>query len=257
MNVAGRKMVGSTSTPAKRGLHLFERLFHPARHRQRVGPELLLDDQHQARPAVDHGIADGRRKSFDDRRNIADAQRGSVPCRHHDRFEVANRRHRGAMGDRQPLIRRVEESACLQRDAFAGGLHDVVNGERVRAEALRIDEDLQLPIALPPDRDVGDTGNRHQSRPDRPLRQRRQLDLRQRVRGDAHLHDATERRQRREHHRCAGDARKLRSGARQPFLHHLARGHHVARRIEDEHDLREAENGLRTDRAQAGDAVER
>ena len=53
------------------------------------------------------------------------------------------------MGDRQALIRRVEESAGLQRDAFAGGLHDLVNGERVRAEALRIDEDLQLPIALP------------------------------------------------------------------------------------------------------------
>ena len=111
MKVAGRKIVGSTATPAERGLHLFERLFDAAGDRQRVGPELLLDDQHQARTAVDHGVANRRGEALDDRGHVADPQHGTVARRDDDRFEVAHRRHRGPVGDGEPLIRRVQEAA--------------------------------------------------------------------------------------------------------------------------------------------------
>jgi hypothetical protein len=39
------------------------------------------------------------------------------------------------------------------------------------AQAVGIDQHLQLPVALAPDRDVGDAGHRHQPRADRPAHQ--------------------------------------------------------------------------------------
>ena len=78
MNVAGRKIVGSTATPLKRRLHLLQRLFDAAGDGQRVRAELLLDDQHQPGPAVDHGIADRRREPLDDSRDVAHSQDGAV-----------------------------------------------------------------------------------------------------------------------------------------------------------------------------------
>ena len=51
-----------------------------------------------------------------------------------------------------------------------------------RLQAIGIDEHLQLPVALAPDRDVRHARHRHQPRPHRPARQRRHLDLRQRLR---------------------------------------------------------------------------
>ena len=68
MNVAGRKIVGSTSTPASAGFSRVERLLDVARDLQRVARRLLLDDQQQARAVVDDGVADRRREALDDRR---------------------------------------------------------------------------------------------------------------------------------------------------------------------------------------------
>ena len=63
MNVAGRKIVGSSVTSASPGRRVFQSRFHLARHFERVAPGLLFDDQQQAGPIVDHGIADRRGKS--------------------------------------------------------------------------------------------------------------------------------------------------------------------------------------------------
>ena len=52
MNVAGRKMVESTATPASAGLQRRQRRLDIAGHLQGVAIRLLLDDQQQAGPSL-------------------------------------------------------------------------------------------------------------------------------------------------------------------------------------------------------------
>ena len=91
--------------------------------------------------------------------------------------QVGHAGHRRGVRNRQALLRRFEIAACRNRGAVASGGHDVVERHVVGAQPIGIDQHLELPIALTPDGDVGDAGNRHQARPDRPLRERGQLDL--------------------------------------------------------------------------------
>ena len=63
MNVAGRKIVGSISTPVSAGCSVFERRFDAARHFERVAFRLLFDDQQQARAVVDDRVANRRRRA--------------------------------------------------------------------------------------------------------------------------------------------------------------------------------------------------
>ena len=88
MNVAGRKMVGSTATPLSAGFICSRACFDASRDRERVRAELLLDDQHQAGTAVDNGVADRRRKPLDNGGDVADAQHRAVARRDDDRFEI-------------------------------------------------------------------------------------------------------------------------------------------------------------------------
>ena len=79
MNVAGRKIAGSTRDAGQRRLEILERRLDVAGDLQRVRAELLLDDEQQAGAVVDDGVADRLRKSLDDRRDVANAQRRAVP----------------------------------------------------------------------------------------------------------------------------------------------------------------------------------
>ncbi len=56
-----------------------DRRFDVARDLQRVAVRLFLHDQHQAVAAIDHRVADRRRKAFDHLGDVADAQ--GVPGR--------------------------------------------------------------------------------------------------------------------------------------------------------------------------------
>ena len=177
MNVAGRKIVGSTATPRSAGFSLLERRFDVARHLSVLRAELLLDDQQQARAAVDDGVADRRREAL--RRPSATSPMRSDGAVARRRPTIASRSLRR---ERRPAAACVIASrwfgvsrnppACSD-DAFAGRrARRRSTRDAVRAQPIGIDEHLQLPIALAPDRHVGHAGNRHQPRPDRPLRQR-------------------------------------------------------------------------------------
>ena len=247
MNVAGRKMVGSTAIPASAGFMSSSASSTPRVTVSVFAPSCFSTISIRPGPLLMTASPMGAGKPST---TVATSpMRSTAPFRDDTTidFEVADGGHGRGMGDREPLVRRVEEAAGLERDALARGPDDLVDRDAVRAEPFGIDEHLQLAIALAPDGDVGDAGNGHQPRPDRPLRQRAQLDLRQRVRRQPDLHDAAERRQRRQHHRRTRDGWQLRRGARQPLLHHLARRHHVGRRIEDQHDRRQAEHRFRAD----------
>ena len=78
MNVAGRKMVGSMSTPFRPGSQVVEGLLDVAGDFQRVAGRLLLDDQEQALAVVDHGVADRRREADLDVGHVAQPERGAV-----------------------------------------------------------------------------------------------------------------------------------------------------------------------------------
>ena len=62
----------------------------------------------------------------------------------------------GQMRNRQPLLRRFEVSAGRHGRPFAGGGHHVSERDIVGAQAIGIDEHLELAVALAPDRHVGD-----------------------------------------------------------------------------------------------------
>ena len=57
MKVAGRKMVESILIPGRPGSSSAERRLHPPGHIEGVGPGQLLNDEHEARSVVDHGVA--------------------------------------------------------------------------------------------------------------------------------------------------------------------------------------------------------
>ena len=209
MNVAGRKIVESTSTSGQRRLQRVERRLDVARHLQRVALGLLLDDQQQARAVVDDAVADRRREALDDVGDVAEPAHG----RNGGAAPAARR------GSRAPIAIRPRSAAVFTGDVCVTasrwfGLRgtrprstdiasrvdgdDVLQRHAVGAQPVGIDQHLELPIALAPDRHVRHAGNRHQPRPDRPPRQRRQLHLRQRRRRHADLHHPAERRQRRQ-----------------------------------------------------------
>ena len=79
-------------------------------------------------------------------------------------------------------------TAVASRDA----VNTSIERDVVRLQPFRIDVHLNLAVALAPDSHVRHAADRHQPRPNRPFGQRRQLDLRQLVRGKADLHDAAQ-----------------------------------------------------------------
>ena len=76
------------------------------------------------------------------------------------------------------LARALEEAAGSDCRRIARSAYHVVQRHAVRIQPIRIDEHLDLPITLAPDRDIGDTADSHQARPDRPARERGDLHLR-------------------------------------------------------------------------------
>lgn len=110
----------------------------------------------------------------------------------------------GDLPDGESLIGSIDEAASVEHDGVCRRPDDGVEGYVMSAEPIRIDEHLQLRIALAPDGDVGDARDRHQPRADRPDRQFGNLLLRQLLRRHADLHHPAERREGLQDHRRAG-----------------------------------------------------
>jgi hypothetical protein len=168
--------------------------------------------------------------------------------------------------DAQALVRGVDEAARTRRvrveegqgrepQCVASGLDDLVEGDALRLEFGRVDEHLELALALAPDGHVGDARHAHQGRPDRPAGEDRHVDRRHVLRCQADHHHAARRRERLEHGGGLRDVgQRMRLG--ESLGDHLPGTEDVRARLEDEHDRREAGHGLRADRVQPGDAVQ-
>ena len=202
MNVAGRKIVGSTSTPFSAGLEVVERLLDVAGDFQGVARRLLLDDQEQAGAVVDHGVADRRREADLDLGDVAQP-RAARRC---GRRRCISARSSGvSIGERwRTAIRWLGVSTnppAPTAEASVTALTTVSSVTPLVRSRSGSTSTWYCRVALAPDRDVRHAGDRHQPGADRPLRQERQVHLRERLRRHADLEQPAGRRQRREDHR--------------------------------------------------------
>ena len=242
---------------AQGGAQRLQGLLHAPRHVERVAPGLLLDDQQEAGAVVDDGVADRRGVALHHARHVADAQGRAAAEGDRHRGEVLRARDRSRLRDGEPLVGGVDEAPGAHGRGLPGGGDQRVEGQVVRAEALGVHEDLQLAVALAPDGDVGDAGDRHQAGTHRPPGEDREVHLGERLRGDADLHHPAQGREGREHHGRPGHGGEVAGHGGEPLLDELPRLEEGRALLEDQHDRRQPQHGLRAQRLQPGGAVER
>ena len=131
---------------------------------RRVGPGEFLNHQRQRRRTLDDGVANERLVVFNHGGHIRKAfGRHAVEG---DLAQVARLLDGQDVPDSEPLIGRLNPSAGAWRRGFeiaewrrpqrvAGGLDNLRQRHLLIPQVCRIDLDLQLPLALAPDRDVG------------------------------------------------------------------------------------------------------
>ena len=174
------------------GCQLLHRFLNTVRDVERVGPWLLLDDQQNAGHVVDDRVTNRRRRSDLHLSHVAQQQRCSVAVRDDRVHQVFGILHRRRVPNRQSLIRSVDEADGNRLDRIPDSQHHRVQRDAVRPQPIGIDEHLKLLVVVAPDGHVGDSRNRHQPRPDRPLRKNSQLHLRQLFRRQTNLHGSAE-----------------------------------------------------------------
>ena len=178
------------------GPQLVERLLHAARDLERVGTRQLLDDEQQAGAAVHDRVADQRLVVLDHVRDVAEPhgrrQLGAAPppvpssgtrarCSGVTRGRTWRTWSRWLAVSMKPPVpgrRGLEEAERRDELRVAGRPDDPVQRDVLVAQALGVDEHLQLPVALAEDGHVGDALDAEQARADRPAREHRGLDLR-------------------------------------------------------------------------------
>ena len=220
MNVAGRKIVGSTSTPARPGRSASSASSTPSRHLERVRPRELLDDEQQA-------LGVGRRRR---RRSAAGGPRRPSATSPRRRSRLGARRRGPAARPSGVAIGRM----CRTCSRWLGvSMNPPLPGVDA-SRKLSGETSWELPVVLticssvtPARRSrAGSTctwswcsrwpqiatfatpGTPSSARPDRPARQHRQLDQGQLVRGEPDHHHPARRRERLQHRRRLGDVRE-------------------------------------------------
>ncbi len=210
----------------------------------RARPGKFLDDKHEARFAVDQRIADHRRMAFDHLGHVTDHPRRVVVERkaHH----VGRRQDREHVLDPEPLVRRVDETAgtggrslevgqCRHPERVAGSFDDLLQPYLALRQNVRVGDHLHLPLALAPDRHVGNALHTGQPGNDGPAGQHRHVDEGECIRCQTDLRDPRLGADRLPHDRWLRHVgQRMRRG--QPFLHHLARDHEVGTRLENQLD---------------------
>ena len=261
--------------PEDRGVHpdaaqplaqLGDRRVDPARDVERAGARELLDDEHEAVPplaALHDGVADQRLVVLDDVGDVAELEPAVVDRDLREVVRLAEGQHVpdaealvGAVDEAPgPRGRGVEEGQWRHELRVAGRLDDLPQRDVAIAQARRIDLDLQLAVAVPPDGDVRHAREAHEARPDRPPGEDGELDRRQPVGRQADHHDPVRARHGLQHLRRLGDGRD-RLRLRQALVDELAGPQDVRPALEGQHDGGQAGDRVRADGLHALDAVE-
>ena len=118
-----------------------ERVFHAARHLERVGAGCFSTMSIRPSARVDDGVADRRRGALGDCRHVADAEHRAVAMDQRHRREVARRCAPARRGEiAMPLVRRVDEPAGRDGRRVARRRRRPVERHVVRLQALGIDD---------------------------------------------------------------------------------------------------------------------
>jgi hypothetical protein len=254
---------------AQTGSQLGERSVELARERSGVGAGQLLDDEQEAvvRARSRHDrVADQRLVVLDHAGDVAERKRR--PRRTLDRHlrEVVRGAERQYVADAETLVVAVDEAASAGRRRVeerqrgdelrvTGRLHDLQQRDVPLAQPAGIDQDLELTVAVAPQRDVRDARDPHQPGADGPASKHRELDRRQSRRRQPDHHHAVRRRDGLDHLRRRRHVRdRLRLG--EPLCDELPGAEDVGPALEEERDRRQAGDRVRADRLDALDPVE-
>ncbi len=173
--------------PGQTGPKVLERRLHALGHGERIRAGELLDHEQETVGIVDDRVADQRLVVLDDVRHVSQAQSAAGGLDGHVAELLRIDELVEDVADAEALLWGLDEAAgtgCRaleeaerRRDLrVAGGLHDLLQRNAPVTQLLRVDLDLELPVAEPPDGDVGDTGHPEQAGPDRPAGDHRLLD---------------------------------------------------------------------------------
>jgi hypothetical protein len=235
-----------------------------------VGARELLDNQEQALlgPRAD-GVADQRLVVLDHRGHVAQRLRagtGALAFQRHLR-QLSGRGDGLLVEDVESLVDGVDEPAGARAgrlkererrdlEGVPGRLDDLLQRCPVLAQLCGVDEDLELPVPEPPERDVGDAGDAHQPRGDDPAGEDGHLDRAQLLRGQLDHREPVVGGQGLDHLRQVGHLRQPGGADRlgQPLLHHLAGVEHVGAGLERHDDRGEPWERHRLDLVEEGDA---
>jgi hypothetical protein len=224
------------------GAKLVERGFHLAGQFQRVAGRLLLDDQHDAGAVVDDRIPDRRGRGLDHPGDVADPDRRLAALADDRLGQVRGGLRHAGLRNGEPLVGRVDEAAAAHQHRIAGSGAQLGQGDAGGAQPVGVDQDLELAVALAPHRDIGDAGDSHQMRADRPAHQFGKLHLVELGGRYADLHRPAGRGERRHHHRLARGGGQAWLDLRHPLADDLARAHDIAAALEQDLDRRQAEH---------------
>ena len=123
---------------------LGERRLEGARHVHRVGAPLAREREQHAGPALHQRVAELGRGRLHHVGHVGEAQRRALPDGDHRLAERLRRRRLAVGGERDPLVRGLDEARAAHRDRLARRRHHVAEREAVRDQRLGMHLDLEL-----------------------------------------------------------------------------------------------------------------
>ena len=184
-----------------------------------------------------------------------------------DSGQVLRRENRIDVLHAEPLRGRVDEAASSRGVGFekaewrdpecvSGGRNDLIEGQPLSHQPLRIHQHLELLVPLTPDRDVGDTRDAHQLGADVPSGEDREFEQRDGAPPEPDHHHPTRRGLRLQQRRRFRNIRKRLRRFGEALLNNLPRVEWISAVLEDQLDRRQAGNRLRGDVLEERNTVE-
>jgi hypothetical protein len=146
---------------------LLEPLLHPLDHGDRVRARLLLDREDHERPPVDVARADRLLHAVLDRADVAQPHLAAVAGGDHDVAERLDRRHAPREAHRQRAGPLLQAAARHLQVLPLDGARYLGRREAIRAQAARVEPQVDLPQAGADERDLADAVERLELAPQR------------------------------------------------------------------------------------------
>ena len=230
-----------------------------------AGIRPFLDYQNEPGAALEQGIADQRLVILDNSRHVGKTK--LRPAFKGDLTQIFRALDGRDVVDADTLVGRVDKAAGAgdgrldeaqgrRPERVGSRLDDIDQGNLLFLHPIGIGEDLELLLALAPDRNIGHPGDAHEPRPDVPARQDRHVDQGKVLRGEADHHGPRHGRTRLHHLGRLRSPRQRHHGFGEALLDHLACLEQLGPRLEDELDRGQARHRLGAQNVDKGNIAE-